>query len=283
MHDIFDRKSTPGRAIRFLAPLLTHVIAVSEAVRQSLISNGMPAGKITVVHNGLDAIEKFNPNHYSQGYLRNKFAVPQPSILVGVIGVLIEWKGFHLFVEVVRKLDASTRRKAAFFIIGDSWPGVEECKRQLISQIDQAGLANTIYLTGRLANIPEILADLDVVVHTSLRPDPLPNVLLESMAMAKIIIASAGGGVTELVEDGVSGIVIKPGDVNSLANHLTAIIEETNRFRQLGERARQRALQEFSVGRQHAEMLSIYERAINLPAGTFALAGTETGNRPLAS
>ena len=99
-------------------------------------------------------------------------------------------------------------------------------------------------------------------MHASVRPEPFGRVILEGMLMGKPVVATAAGGVMELIEDERTGFLVPPGDADALAQCLHRLLAAPDLARAVGTRARVWARQQFSLSRQVAEMSDIYERAV---------------------
>jgi glycosyltransferase involved in cell wall biosynthesis len=104
----------------------------------------------------------------------------------------------------------------------------------------------------------------DVVVHASVRPEPFGRVILEGMLLGKPVIATAAGGVPELIDDGRTGFLVPPGNASALADCLRRVLSAPDDARAIGARARDWARQNFSLARQVSEMSEIYEGAARM-------------------
>lgn len=265
VHDILTPGTLGARVAGFMGKRVNCVVAVSCAVKEALIAVGVPGSNITVVHNGIDSEKKFHPGHVCRGTLREQNRLDSQMLLVGFVGLLVPWKGAHFFLEAVAHARAELSRPVRFLIIGDSWSPSDPYKEALLLQARGTALEDLVIFTGRVTNIPAVLADLDVVVHASLEPDPLPNVVLEAMAMKKLILASEVGGVPEMIEDGVTGLLYTPGDVEALAQLLQRAVCDFEALAPLGRRARRVAVERFNEARQRAAFARIYREVTTEP------------------
>jgi glycosyltransferase involved in cell wall biosynthesis len=260
IHDIFEPGSLEARVLKILGRFQIRVVAVSEAVRDALIVCGMSAAKITVIYNGIDWEGEFNPAACAQpSDLRLRYG-GDGLTLVGLVGLLTEWKGQDVLMKAAAKLRLPA---AMFLVIGGSWVGREDFKNSLLLLRDELGLQDSVRFTGHLADVAGALAALDIVVHASVRPDPLPTAVLEAMAMGKIVIASRCGGVPEMIEHGVAGLLCTPGDVDALASALENVIAEPEKFRHLGANARRLIAERFDARCNDASMLRLYDSVVS--------------------
>jgi glycosyltransferase involved in cell wall biosynthesis len=247
VHEIVVRPRLIAWVLR-LAPTLTadRVVCVSDAVRRHLSPLGLRAARVTTVHNGLPP--------------RDPLPVPElggDGPLVAYVGRLNRWKGYDLFVTAVAKV-APAYPAARFVIAGDPPPGEEWRTRDLERRLAAAGLTDRVLLPGFVADGAAVCDAADVVVVPSTWPDPFPTVVLEAMRSGCAVVAASGGGVPEMIEDGVSGILVPPGDAAALAEAISLLLTDPARMSELGERAKARVAAEFSVDGMVAGIEDVY-------------------------
>jgi len=175
------------------------IIAVSGEVRNQLLRAGIAEDKIAVVPSGID-LSRFNPG-VPANRLRRELKLFQDTPLVGVVGHLSPRKGHTLWIRAVPEILKEV--PGAHFVLVGEGPQ----RQDLQEQVDALGLSKNVHLLGFRPDIPEILADLDVLLSTSFS-EGSPASLKEAMALAKPVIALDGGGVRELITDGVDGILL---------------------------------------------------------------------------
>ena len=259
IHDIFDPGSLEAGVLGFLGLFDIRIVAVSRAVRDAAVACGIPASRITVIYNGIDWQDEFAPGNGAPGPdLREQYG-QNGCALVGIVGLLTSWKGQDVLLRAAAVLRTRCTPSARFLVIGGSWIGRGDYERYLIRLRDELGLQDSVQLTGHISDIARAVAALDIVVHASVRPDPLPTVVLEAMAMGKVVIASRCGGVPEMIEHGVTGLLCPPGDVEALAATLQMVLEAPEKFRHLGENARRLVAERFDAGVTDARMLQLYD------------------------
>jgi glycosyltransferase involved in cell wall biosynthesis len=258
MHDIVAPGTLGARVCRILGKHASRVIAVSHAVAEALARNGVPVSKITVVHNGIDWKGAFDPEKVIRGTLRRKYKLGSEVLLVGFLAMLVEMKGAHVFLDAIEQLRSALQRPVCFFIVGDSWSETDPYKQTLLAKAKAAQLDGLVQFTGRLSNIPEVLADLDILVHASVEPDSLPTVILEAMAMGKLIIAANCGGVSEMIQDGRTGFLYPPGNAEALARLLGHSIEGLEELATIRVEARRAIVEQFPETNQRLAFLRIY-------------------------
>lgn len=202
------------------------VIANSEATRRSFDSSDKA---VEVIYNGLDPQVFFpNPNQEFRSY----FGVGAETPIVGIVGALARWKGqlefIQMGIELVRK-----GVNARFVIVGDQIYDTSGdqgtfvkrgYKKELQDTVEQSGLNSYFHFTGFLKDSVKVMNGLDLLVHASIRPEPFGRVILEAMACGVPVVASAAGGVLELIEAGKTGLLFPPGDIQSMEQKVELIL-----------------------------------------------------------
>jgi glycosyltransferase involved in cell wall biosynthesis len=261
IHEMLVRPTPVRRALHFLAPRLSStVVCISEAVRQHVLKDEAAAsGKLTVVHNGLP-LENFIP--VSDGSsIRREFCIPTGAPLVGMVGRINHWKGQSVFVQAAKSVLASFP-DANFLVVGSVFADEVQYLDRLREEVRQAGIEDRFILSDFRRDIADILAALDVYVHPSLLPEPFGLVVIEAMAAAKPVVATAHGGPLEMIEEGVSGHFVPPADPGALAAKICACLADFESSRAMGRRAQERAMRMFPLSRFLDRMQSVYEQAL---------------------
>jgi len=161
-------------------------------------------------------------------------------------GRINSWKGQDILVQALAKMDKGTRRCIQARIVGDVYKGQDHFRENLIHQIDKHDLNDTIKLLGFCQDMDKMYAWADVVIVPSLKPEPFGLVAIEAMSHARPVIASAHGGLKEILIDNLTGWLVPPGDATAIANILNLLIKKREGIKKKGEQARKRALLVFS-------------------------------------
>lgn len=245
------------RLMRWAYSLPDYFVPVSFWVEKNIIENlGVSKNKTKVVYDGLE-LEKLDIN--SDGTIfREKYGIPKEAFAVGLVGLLIPWKGQEIF------LDAATQLKQKIpnlkmVIVGGTPEDCVSYERKLKKRVSDEGLTDTVIFTGHVDEMPIVYNGLDVVVSASTKPEPLGTMVIETLAMGRPLIAPNHGGGAEMVEHGVTGLLFEPGDANELATMIQAYYEDRALRQKVGRNGRIHALKTFGV-REHAENIqSIYD------------------------
>ncbi|MCL4542705.1 MAG: glycosyltransferase family 4 protein [Deltaproteobacteria bacterium] len=222
-----------------------HIICVSNAVKENLLSQGIGENRLSVIYNGIDT-GRFNPDaeglhkKSSEGGLAGK---NDAGFNVGIIARLSYEKGVDLFLEAARSV-LNKIPDSKFFIAGN---GV--LKDELIKKAGNLGIGNSVYFLGFVGdNLVSFINELDVVVFPSLK-EGLPLSLIESMSMEKAVIISDAGGMPEVVEDGKNGFIVKKGDIEGIYQKLIFVYNNKNKdiIQKMRKEARKIAVGKFNA------------------------------------
>lgn len=235
-------RSTPSALNPLTIPVLRRAdvtIAVSKAVAEELVSQGIPEHCIAVVHLGVDTTV-FSPEFASpKEQVRKVFGLPLDKFVVGFLSRC--GKGQEDLLEAGSLL-ASTLPDVHYFFAG--W-GVPPSLEPLMH--DFPDLQNRVILRDRLPHgeIPNVLKALDVFVLLP-ETEPFSNAVLEAMAMEKPVVLTRTQGNIEAIEDGKSGLLVRPHDIGALVKHLRHLHDFPETRLIMGQHARQRVLRFFT-------------------------------------
>lgn len=226
------------------------IVAVSEAMKAKLIRIGIQDEKITVIYNSIADNDFYkeppDPN------LRKKFASDDETLLVGVIGRLSKEKGQRIFLDAWQKVCRYVPKTKAL-LIGDG------PDRGILEKICfSKGLREKVLFLGYQINPHPLYRILDLVVMPSLS-EGLPNVPLEALSHKKAIIATSAGGTPEIIEDGKNGILVKPGDSESLSTAIIELLLNKEKRDSLSARGISTLYPKFSPENRARQILSLYQ------------------------
>jgi len=243
------------------------VLVNADAIRRWLIGEGYAAEKIHVIRNGI--VPPKPVGREAAARVRRELGVTADVPLIGVLSRLNKMKGVEYFLEAAAAMGQRARigraRNARFLIIGDG-----RHRKELEQYAAGLGLGERVLFTGFRTDVSDVLSALDISVLPSLS-EGLSNSLLESMAAGLPVIATNVGGNPEAVEDGVTGIIVPPGDAGALARGMALLLDNAELAAAFGEAARRRVAQRFSIEQMVRETEALYlrllERRRAAPAG----------------
>ncbi len=232
------------------------VIAVSDRIARTLRVSGVPADKIRVIDNGIDT-ERFAKQRPSQG-VRCSLRVPAHEFVIGTIGALTKEKG-HTFL--LRAAPAVLERfpSVKFLIVGDGpkLPALQE-------EASRLGISQCIVFAGRRADIPEVLGLMDIFILPSLR-EGLPMALLEAQAARVPVIASGVGAIPKVIQNGISGTIVPPGDPNRMADAIKRVLSDYCTYIKMADYGRRRVEEYFSSRSMAGKYVNIYRKLMAAP------------------
>ena len=232
-------------------------LAISRAVGDRLTADGIPSRKIAVVHEGVD-VERVAA--LPSGNVHAALFLPTHAPVVGNVGALVAQKAQHTLVDaaalVVRDVP-DTR----FVILGEG-----ELRPALEDQIRQKHLERHVFLAGFRADVLELMKGFDLFALSSIH-EGLCTSLVDAMAAAKPAVATAVGGVPEVVADGETGFLVPSRDHHALAEKIVRLLKDEGLRRRMGEAGLARARRLFTVERMVEETAAAYERLVGRSRG----------------
>ena len=249
------RRSRPQRLAERAAYRLSHaIVANCEAARTELIKEGVPARKISTIHNGLD-FARVIPLAHRDGALA-AFGLPRDRRFVTIIANLrLSMKDHPMFLRAALRVKGSIP-DAAFVIAGEG--ELTDTMRELAARI---GLANDVFFIGHCDRVADLLALSDVCVLSS-TSEGFSNAILEYMAASRPVVATKVGGAGEAIIEGETGHLVTPGDDQAMAERIVLLLRHPRRAREMGELGRATVEQKFSSEAQLQLTLNLYNRLL---------------------
>jgi glycosyltransferase involved in cell wall biosynthesis len=237
---------------RLILRMATRVVAVSNAVANDLIENyALPPNRLLILKNGIDP-DDYKPSELSKA-LRDALAIPRNAPVILTVAALNPVKGHETLIKALSMPALSN----VHLLLAGSGPLEKTCKA-LAARLD---LTHRIYFLGQRKDIPDLLAASDISVLPSLS-DAFPLYILESMSARLPVIASSVDGIPEIVENGKTGILVPPGDVEALENAISTLIDNPQRAKQMGRAGQKKLLEQFSLSARIAREIELYESLI---------------------
>lgn len=252
-------------SFRYVRRLVDHVICVSDAARENLIAYGMPAGRCTTVHNGIDPDEFKASITRGPSEVRKKLGIPEDVPVVGNAGMIKEWKGQISLVRAVERLRADHPRLFCLIIGGTADQHEKDAAylKRIREYIQEHDLTECIQILDYQPNIAEFIQIFDIMVHTSKEPEPFSRSVLEGMTLGRVMVATRTGGTPEAIEDGVSGMLVPPDDPVHLAERIDLLLRRPQLREELGKRAEERIRERFLIQINVDSTRRVYERVFD--------------------
>jgi glycosyltransferase involved in cell wall biosynthesis len=225
------------------------VIAVSDDIK-TYLSRRYDATKVVTVHNAVD-LNRIGATRAAET-VRQELSLDSTQPIIGTVGRMVPVKGFEVFLAAAKAISQQIPQ-ARFLMVGD---GPNQADYEHMSR--QLGLSERVTFLGFRHDVGDILNCLDLFVMTS-HHEGVPTALLEAMALRRATVATAVGGITEVIEDNISGRLVPAGDVSAVTAACVELLSNDNLRKQVGEAARRRIESEFSVATQRDRVMAIYK------------------------
>lgn len=261
LHDIISAEHFNRLNSRLLvggANLAKGIVANSEASAAAYRKAGGKNRNLQVVPNGF-ASERFDADVTAQSRMLRKSLGGEDRPLIGLFGRIASWKGQKVLIEALKLLP-----NVSGVIVGDALftEADQHYKRELVVLAETLGVTNRVQFAGFQTDVLPYLKAVDVVVHCSISPEPFGRVIVEAQLAGKPIIATQGGGPSEIIKDRVTGILVSPNDADELAKAIKQLLENRKFAEELAMHGRQAAVERFGLNSVLKEWTAfIYQNA----------------------
>jgi glycosyltransferase involved in cell wall biosynthesis len=229
-------------------------ICNSQATRD-LVEPGLraacPNSEIALVHNCV-AVEKFTP-------LANPLQEPHRP-RVGIVGNLIPLKGHQEFLAMARQL-TDEAVDVEYWIVGGDVHGTGY-RLTLEARTHELRLSDRVRFFGHRSDVPDLMRQLDVLVCPS-HVEPFGINLIEGMACAVAVVGTRVGGIPEVIDEGITGLLVPPKAPHDLAAAVGSLLRNPDRRRAMGQAGRRRVLERFTVEKHTSAIVALYHRTAN--------------------
>jgi L-malate glycosyltransferase len=230
-------------------------IAASHAIARMLRADGIPDADIVTVHEGIDADRIA---HIEPASVHQAFWLPTHAPVVLNIGALVAHKGQRHLIDaaalVLRELPDTH-----VLVLGEG-----ELRGALEHQVKHLHLEKHVLLPGFREDVLALLKGCDVFVMSS-ETEGLGTSILDAMACGKPVVGTRTGGIPEIVEDGVTGLVVEPRDAGALARAITTLLQDKALRARMGAAALASVREHFTVERMVAATIAVYEQVLDTP------------------
>jgi glycosyltransferase involved in cell wall biosynthesis len=190
---------------------------------------------------------------------------PNPPV-IAVLGRITGWKGQEILVRALAEPELSARGAVAL-IAGAAWPGAEERAEAVRELARELGVEDRVRFVGFREDVENVYGAADLVAVPSTAPDPLPGAAIEAAAAGCAVVASAHGGLPEIIRDGETGRLVPPGEPSALARAAAALLDDPGLRARLGAAAARDVRARFAPDRLLAAIQDLYDEALDRPVG----------------
>ncbi len=235
--------------------LYDRVITISDGIRQVLLSEGAPAGKVVCVPSALDS-EHYNRTCEKEWFCR-EFSIEPGNKVIGVIAQFIPRKGHRFLIEAAPQILTNyPNTKFLFF-------GQGPLEKQLRQLCKKHNIADKVHFVGFRTDLERILPCIDLVVHPATM-EGLGISLMQASATGVPIVASRVGGIPEIVQDGVNGYLVDAGSVNAIVHAVQSLLQNPVKSKRFGEAGREIVRSRFSVEAMVSGNLDVYGEVLSV-------------------
>jgi glycosyltransferase involved in cell wall biosynthesis len=238
-----------------------YFIAVSHWVSESIGRLGILPDKRIYIYDGIE-LQKLD-TATDGGAFRRQYGIPEDAFVVGLVGLLIPWKGQRMFIQAANQL-YQEMPDAIFAIVGGTPEEYTSYEVELKKNVEQLDLNKRVIFTGHVAEMVAAYNGLDIVVSASTSPEPLGTMTIEAMAMARPLLAPNHGGAVEMIESGKTGLLFNHGSTTDLAEKIRILYRDTELRKVIGQSARAHALRTFSIEDHVRQIENVYKKILNM-------------------
>lgn len=245
----FPVSKNPFSRYKYNHPNIKRIICVSNAIQAIMQPAIQQRSKLVTVYSGVDTTRVFA----TKNRLRTEFDVPPGTLLIGNVAALAPHKDYFTFLDTVKALEG--KLDARYFIIGEG-----ALRPQITAAIERLGLQKVVYLTGFRKDIETVLPELDAMLVTS-ETEGLGTSVIDAFLAGVPVVATAAGGIPELIDDGQTGLLASVKDANRLATQLQRLFSNDALRSKLITSARIKA-ETFSMQHMAKQTLEIYREVL---------------------
>ena len=253
VHSSRVRSEEDRALVRRLTPRMDHLIAVSRAIVRKIGDEGRDGAPVSLIYNGVDLTRYSEPDIC--GTLHSEYPIPLGAPIVGVVARLEPEKGHPTLIEAWPAVIAAVP-DAHLLIVGE---GTQ--RESLEAQVAAFGLESSVIFTGRRDDVPAVTAALDVAVLPSYR-EAQGLSILEAMALSRPVVASAVGGIPEMIDHGRTGLLVPPHDPAALAASIVRLLTDHPYADTLARAGHDLVHERFCVEQMVRAVETIYDEAV---------------------
>ena len=255
VHSSRVRASEDRDELRRLTPCMDHVIAVSKAIVRKIEEEGRTGARVSLIYNGVD-LERYD-HQEPCCTLREEYGMEPGSQIVGVVARLEAEKGHPTLLEAWPRVLRSC--PGAYLLVVGEGSRREELER-LAAELR---IAHRVVFTGRRDDVPAVTAAVDVAVLPSYR-EAQGLTVLEAMALSRPVVASNVGGIPEMIEDGVSGLLVAPHDPEALAGAIVKLLTNHSFADTIARAGHDVVRERFCLERMVRDVEDVYEEGAGI-------------------
>jgi glycosyltransferase involved in cell wall biosynthesis len=233
---------------------IDRIVCISDAIRRVLVEDGLPEDRLITIHSGID-VKRFS-HDVNKESLKRELGIPEQDIVVGTVAAFTAEKGYSVLLEAASRVIACLPN-VTFCAVGTGQDEVD-----IHAMAEKLNLGHRFVFTGFRNDIGSILKCFDVFVLASLH-EGLGTSILDAQAIGLPVVASRTGGIPEIVQAGINGELVPPGDPDALSKALEKMVVDENRRKKYGENAK-RTVELFSIETTVEKNFELYRNILGL-------------------
>jgi len=218
-------------------------------------------GRVQVISDGLAVSRPRVP----RARARAELGLDPDTPTIAVLGRVSDWKGQDVLVRALAH-ERLHERGVIGLIAGDPWPGAQDRLDAVLALAAELGVSDRLRLLGFREDVETIYGAADIVAVPSTQPDPLPGAAIEAAAAGCAVLASAHGGLPEIISDGATGRLVAPGDGAAFARTARELLDDPEQRARLGAAAARNVRERFSTTRLLEAVQSLYDSVLDRSA-----------------
>ena len=250
VREIYERFAGPWPAYRRLLSTARALPCVSQAAASQFEGKA----RVRVIHDGLAV----DVNRAPRSEARAALGLDSGLSVIAVLGRISDWKGQDVLVRALAE-PALRERGTVGVIAGEPWPGAEDRLRAVRELADRLGVSDRVRLVGFRQDVDQLYGAADLVAVPSTAPDPLPGAAIEAASAGCPVLASASGGLPEIIRDGHTGRLFAPGDAAALARLAAELLDDPAERVRLGNAAALDARARFAPAQLLESIQALYD------------------------
>jgi glycosyltransferase involved in cell wall biosynthesis len=244
---------------RLLARRASRFLFISEVVAEHSALLAIPADRRQILDN------PFHTEDYAVEAppgLRGELGLPEDARVVLHVARITPWKGQDVFLRAMAAVLERHPGTVALLLGAPGDEVGERFQRELEALVDELGIGDRVVFAGARRDIPEVLALADVVVHCSTTPEPFGRVIVEAMAAGRAVVGADAGGVPEIIDAGITGVLVPPGDPAALADAVSDLLDDPAAAAAMAARAQAAVEERFSIETHARAVCAVYDEVL---------------------
>ncbi len=226
------------------------MVVPSQATADAFVAAGGRKDLVQIVPNGVEIAT----DDRSREQLRDDLGLPKGP-LIGVFSRLSPWKGQHVVLQALPRLDG-----VHCIIVGDALFGETDYAERLRSMVGDLGIDSRVHFLGHRSDVPRLMRAVDVMVHPSVDPEPFGRTLVESMLAGTPVVATDAGAAADILDGGTAGTLVPPNDADALAKAVARVLGQPEALQRQLQYAEKRARRHYSTDAMVATISGVIGR-----------------------